>query len=87
MLTEEDLSKAPYRVENSSHRKAIMTELERVKTLGMKPPQNLWEYKVSRGVQKPLSGSAAQGGLHVFLLLPAVPRWNLPPPHFCVIHT
>uniref|UniRef100_A0ABM5F181 Bifunctional apoptosis regulator-like isoform X1 n=1 Tax=Pogona vitticeps TaxID=103695 RepID=A0ABM5F181_9SAUR len=45
MLTEEDLSKAPYRVENSSHRKAIMTELERVKMLGMKPPQNLWEYK------------------------------------------
>lgn len=24
-----------------------MAELERVKTLGVKPPQNLWEYKVN----------------------------------------
>ncbi|XP_033022916.1 bifunctional apoptosis regulator [Lacerta agilis] len=44
-LTDEDFSKSPYNVENSSHRKAIMTELERVKMLGVKPPQNLWEYK------------------------------------------
>ncbi|KAJ7306037.1 hypothetical protein JRQ81_010403 [Phrynocephalus forsythii] len=45
MLTDEDLAKVPYQVENGSHRKAIMMELERVKALGMKPPQNLWEYK------------------------------------------
>lgn len=38
--------KEPYSIENSNHRKAIMAELERVKTLGVKPPQNLWEYKV-----------------------------------------
>ncbi|NWU98676.1 BFAR regulator, partial [Upupa epops] len=44
-LTEEDFTKEPYSIENSSHRKAIMTELECVKTLGVKPPQNLWEYK------------------------------------------
>uniref|UniRef100_A0A5F8HC43 Bifunctional apoptosis regulator n=1 Tax=Monodelphis domestica TaxID=13616 RepID=A0A5F8HC43_MONDO len=44
-LTDEDFSKAPYNIENSSHRKAIIMELERVKTLGVKPPQNLWEYK------------------------------------------
>ncbi|XP_063171078.1 bifunctional apoptosis regulator [Candoia aspera] len=44
-LTDEEVTKAPYQVENSSHRRAIMTELERVKMLGVKPPQNLWEYK------------------------------------------
>lgn len=38
--------KEPYSIENSNHRKAIMAELECVKTLGVKPPQNLWEYKV-----------------------------------------
>ncbi|XP_063082643.1 bifunctional apoptosis regulator isoform X2 [Cavia porcellus] len=44
-LTEEEFSRAPYAIENSSHRRAILTELERVKALGVKPPQNLWEYK------------------------------------------
>ncbi|XP_028912556.1 bifunctional apoptosis regulator [Ornithorhynchus anatinus] len=44
-LTDEEFSKIPYSIENSSHRKAILMELERVKTLGVKPPQNLWEYK------------------------------------------
>uniref|UniRef100_A0A8C3L593 Bifunctional apoptosis regulator n=1 Tax=Chrysolophus pictus TaxID=9089 RepID=A0A8C3L593_CHRPC len=44
-LTEEDFTKEPYNIENNNHRKAITTELECVKTLGVKPPQNLWEYK------------------------------------------
>uniref|UniRef100_A0A8C5K4U9 Bifunctional apoptosis regulator n=1 Tax=Jaculus jaculus TaxID=51337 RepID=A0A8C5K4U9_JACJA len=44
-LTEEEFSRAPYTIENSSHRRVILTELERVKALGVKPPQNLWEYK------------------------------------------
>ncbi|NP_001088347.1 bifunctional apoptosis regulator L homeolog [Xenopus laevis] len=44
-LAEEEFSKNPYSIENSSHRKAILLELDRVKTLGVKPPQNLWEYK------------------------------------------
>lgn len=44
-LTEEEFSRAPYAIENSSHRRAILLELERVRTLGVKPPQNLWEYK------------------------------------------
>uniref|UniRef100_G1P4Q9 Bifunctional apoptosis regulator n=1 Tax=Myotis lucifugus TaxID=59463 RepID=G1P4Q9_MYOLU len=44
-LTEEEFSRAPYIIENSSHRRAILMELERVKALGVKPPQNLWEYK------------------------------------------
>lgn len=46
-LTEEEFSRAPYTIENSSHRRAILMELERVKALGVKPPQNLWEYKVN----------------------------------------
>ncbi|KAJ6655933.1 hypothetical protein lerEdw1_004518 [Lerista edwardsae] len=44
-LTEEDFARAPYHVENGGHRKAIVTELDRVRALGTKPPQNLWEYK------------------------------------------
>ncbi|XP_032183710.1 bifunctional apoptosis regulator isoform X2 [Mustela lutreola] len=44
-LTEEEFSRPPYTIENSSHRRAILLELERVKALGVKPPQNLWEYK------------------------------------------
>ncbi|XP_030067748.1 bifunctional apoptosis regulator [Microcaecilia unicolor] len=44
-LAEEEFSKDPYNIENNSHRKAIIMELERVKMLGVKPPQNLWEYK------------------------------------------
>uniref|UniRef100_A0A9L0JEF9 Bifunctional apoptosis regulator n=1 Tax=Equus asinus TaxID=9793 RepID=A0A9L0JEF9_EQUAS len=44
-LTEEEFSRAPYTIESSSHRRAILMELERVKALGVKPPQNLWEYK------------------------------------------
>ncbi|XP_032303633.1 bifunctional apoptosis regulator isoform X2 [Coturnix japonica] len=44
-LTEEDFTKEPYSIENNNHRKVITAELERVKTLGVKPPQNLWEYK------------------------------------------
>lgn len=44
-LTEEEFSRAPYTIENSSHRRVILMELERVRALGVKPPQNLWEYK------------------------------------------
>uniref|UniRef100_A0A3B3SYT3 Bifunctional apoptosis regulator n=1 Tax=Paramormyrops kingsleyae TaxID=1676925 RepID=A0A3B3SYT3_9TELE len=45
MLGDEELSKNPYGIENQTHRKAVLAELERVKSLGVKPPQNLWEYK------------------------------------------
>ncbi|XP_043945349.1 bifunctional apoptosis regulator [Protopterus annectens] len=41
----DELSGDPYLIENPTHRKAILMELEKVKTLGVKPPQNLWEYK------------------------------------------
>ncbi|KAI2577262.1 bifunctional apoptosis regulator [Homo sapiens] len=66
-LTEEEFSKTPYTIENSSHRRAILMELERVKALGVKPPQNLWEYK------------AVNPGRSLFLLyaLKSSPRLSL----------
>ncbi|KAF3852605.1 hypothetical protein F7725_005960 [Dissostichus mawsoni] len=50
MLGDEELLKAPYSIDNQAHRRAILAELDRVKTLGVKPPQNLWEYKVNIAV-------------------------------------
>lgn len=52
MLGDEELLKPPYNIDNQAHRRAVLAELDRVRTLGVKPPQNLWEYKVreSRGV-------------------------------------
>lgn len=66
-LTEEEFLGAPYTIENSSHRRAILAELERVKALGVKPPQNLWEYK------------AVNPGRSLFLLyaLKSSPRLSL----------
>lgn len=46
MLGDEELLKPPYSIENPAHRRAVLAELDRVKALGVKPPQNLWEYKV-----------------------------------------
>nr|XP_046191305.1 LOW QUALITY PROTEIN: bifunctional apoptosis regulator-like [Oncorhynchus gorbuscha] len=45
MLGDEELTRAPYNIDNQAHRRAMMAELERIKELGVKPPQNLWEYK------------------------------------------
>lgn len=47
MLGDEELLKPPYNIENQAHRRAVLAELDRIKTLGVKPPQNLWEYKVT----------------------------------------
>lgn len=47
MLGDEELLKPPYSIENQAHRRAVLAELDRVKALGVKPPHNLWEYKVS----------------------------------------
>ncbi|XP_039630141.1 bifunctional apoptosis regulator-like isoform X3 [Polypterus senegalus] len=33
-------------IENPTHKKAVLRELDHVKKLGAKPPQNLWEYKL-----------------------------------------
>ncbi|XP_044160456.1 bifunctional apoptosis regulator-like [Bufo gargarizans] len=49
-LAEDEFSKEPYSIESTSHRKAIIMELERVKTLGVKPPQDFWEYMVKHFV-------------------------------------
>ncbi|XP_034043582.1 bifunctional apoptosis regulator-like [Thalassophryne amazonica] len=56
MLGDEELSKPPYNIENQTHRRAVLAELDRLKELGVKPPQNLWEYK------------AANAGKSLFLL-------------------
>ncbi|XP_076004355.1 bifunctional apoptosis regulator-like isoform X2 [Genypterus blacodes] len=67
MLGDEELSKLPYNIENQAHRRAVLAELDRVKTLGVKLPQNLWEYK------------AINGGKSLFLLyaLKSSPRLTL----------
>lgn len=49
MLGDEELLKSPFNVDNQAHRRAVLAELDRVRTLGVKPPQNLWEYKVRGG--------------------------------------
>lgn len=59
MLGDEELLKPPYNIENQAHRRAILAELDRVKALGVKPPQNLWEYKV----KSPLCTKALIGPL------------------------
>lgn len=56
MLGEEELLKPPFNVENQAHRRAVLAELDRIKLLGVKPPQNLWEYKVT----PPLSAKNTQ---------------------------
>ncbi|XP_041133551.1 bifunctional apoptosis regulator-like isoform X2 [Polyodon spathula] len=67
MLEEEEFSKSPFSIENHTHRKAVLMELERVKALGVKPPQNLWEYR------------AVNAGKSLFLLyaLKSSPRLTL----------
>lgn len=47
MLGDEELLKSPFNIESQTHRQAVVAELEKVKILGVKSPQNLWEYKVS----------------------------------------
>ncbi|XP_016890404.1 bifunctional apoptosis regulator isoform X2 [Cynoglossus semilaevis] len=67
MLGDEELLKPPYSIENQAHRRAVLAELDRIKVLGVKAPQNLWEYK------------AANAGKSLFLLyaLKRSPRLTL----------
>ncbi|XP_067247310.1 bifunctional apoptosis regulator-like isoform X1 [Chanodichthys erythropterus] len=44
-LSNEDLSAAPFMIENRSHRRIILEELHRLKETGVTRPQTLWEYK------------------------------------------
>lgn len=71
MLGDEELLKPPYNIENQAHRRAVLAELDRIKTLGVKPPQNLWEYKVTRSglPQKTLPVNSLFGVLIVALLV------------------
>ncbi|XP_028669702.1 bifunctional apoptosis regulator-like isoform X1 [Erpetoichthys calabaricus] len=54
-------------IENPTHKKAVLRELDHVKKLGAKPPQNLWEYK------------AVNAGKSLFLLyaLKSTPRLTM----------
>jgi len=45
-LSEYDLEIPPLSIAVSYHRRALIKELENLKTLGVKPPTDLWEYKV-----------------------------------------
>ena len=45
-LSEYDLEIPPLSIAVSYHRRALIKELETLKTLGVKPPADLWEYKV-----------------------------------------
>lgn len=45
-LSEYDLEDPPLSIAVSYHRRALIKELETLKTLGVKPPTDLWEYKV-----------------------------------------
>ncbi|XP_028828120.1 bifunctional apoptosis regulator-like isoform X2 [Denticeps clupeoides] len=67
LLKEEDLSKPPYSIQNPTHCRAIVEELDRIRELGVIPPENLWEYK------------AVNGGKSLFLLyaLKGSPRLTL----------
>ena len=45
-LSEYDLETPPLSIAVSYHRRALIKELETLKSLGIKPPADLWEYKV-----------------------------------------
>ncbi|XP_060755333.1 bifunctional apoptosis regulator-like isoform X2 [Neoarius graeffei] len=47
MLGNDELLGTPFFMENPAHRRAILQELQRVQALGVKPPRDLWEYKVA----------------------------------------
>ncbi|KAJ7386281.1 hypothetical protein OS493_010686 [Desmophyllum pertusum] len=50
-LSEYDLEDPPLSIAVSYHRRALIKELETLKTLGVKPPTDLWEYKAAYPVR------------------------------------
>uniref|UniRef100_A0A8C1JM40 Bifunctional apoptosis regulator n=1 Tax=Cyprinus carpio TaxID=7962 RepID=A0A8C1JM40_CYPCA len=46
-LRDKELSAAPFNVKNPSHRQIILEEIQEIKALKVKLPQNLWEYKAA----------------------------------------
>ncbi|XP_066528475.1 bifunctional apoptosis regulator-like [Hoplias malabaricus] len=67
VLSEQDLLKPPYSVENELHLHAMLKEVQTVQELGFKRPQTLWEYK------------AVNEGKSLFLLLSMIdfPRLSI----------
>ena len=45
-ISEFDLERSPLSIGISYHRRALIKEIEALRTLGVKPPTDLWEYKV-----------------------------------------
>ena len=45
-LSEYDLEHSPLNVKPSYHRRAFLKEIENLRTLGVKSPTDVWEYKV-----------------------------------------
>lgn len=46
-LSEYDLERSPLNIEISYHKRALLKEIEILRTLGVKPPTDLWEYKAT----------------------------------------
>ncbi|KAI2645194.1 Bifunctional apoptosis regulator [Labeo rohita] len=46
-LRDEELSAAPFKINNPSHRQVILEEIQKIKELKVKLPQNIWEYKAT----------------------------------------
>ncbi|XP_066528476.1 bifunctional apoptosis regulator-like [Hoplias malabaricus] len=67
VLSEQDLLKPPYSVEDELHLRAMLKEVQTVQELGFKRPQTLWEYK------------AVNEGKSLFLLLSMIefPRLSI----------
>ena len=45
-LSEYDLEHSPLNMKPSYHRRAFLKEIENLRTLGVKSPTDVWEYKV-----------------------------------------
>ncbi|KAL1276460.1 hypothetical protein QQF64_036083 [Cirrhinus molitorella] len=46
-LRDEELSATPFKINNIAHRQVILEEIQKIKELKVKPPQNIWEYKAT----------------------------------------
>ena len=62
-LSEYDLEHSPLNMKPSYHRRAFLKEIENLRTLGVKSPTDVWEYKVGCHVRCNNSTNGG-GGVH-----------------------
>ena len=62
-LSEYDLEHSPLNMKPSYHRRAFLKEIENLRTLGVKSPTDVWEYKVGCHVRCN-NGTNGGGGVH-----------------------